>query len=81
MKALKLLLYRFFTALFGKSLLNLCSFGVKVGIKDEKKPKKYQFLIIITTDTESGYVGGNERRVWQMENPENFDRQTPFMIV
>ena len=70
---IKLFLYRFFTTDFGKFLLQLLSFGVKVrNLGNEKKPKNYPFLVVITTDTESGYVDKNERRIWQKENPESF---------
>ena len=71
---IKLFLYRFSSTYFGKSILQLLSSGVKVrNIGNGKKEKKYPFLIIITTDTEAGYVEKNQRRVWQMENPNAFE--------
>lgn len=70
---LKLLLYRFFLTKFGKKVLNLLSFGVKVkNLKGSKTLKKYPFLIAITIDTESGYVAKDEYRVWQKEKPKSF---------
>lgn len=70
---IKLLLYRFFSNPFGKIILQSLSLGIKVkNLRNKKSSQKYPFLIIITTDTESGYVDKNERRVWQKENPEAF---------
>ena len=69
----KLLLYRFFSTGFGKLTLNALSFGVKVQNFGPKKEKKYPFLVTITVDTESGYTGKDERRVWQKEKPEAFE--------
>jgi len=69
----KLLLYRFFSTSLGKPILKLLSSGVKVNnLENGHKNKKRPFLIVITTDTESGYVEKNERRVWQKENPKAF---------
>jgi len=69
----RLFLYRFFSTNLGKIILQLLSFGVKVSnLSNSKKPKKYPFLVVITIDTESGYVNKNERRTWQKENPEAF---------
>jgi len=69
---LRLFLYRLFSTNVGKFILRLLSFGVKVRNLPGKLPKKYPFLVVITTDTESGYVEKNQRRVWQMENPSAF---------
>ena len=73
---IKLFLYRFFSTHIGKTLLRLMSFGVKVknigNAKQRKNSKKCPFLVIITTDAESGYVDKNERRIWQKEAPEAF---------
>lgn len=71
MRKLKLILYRFFSTALGKAMLRILSFGVNVnGLGNG--PKKHPFLVIITVDTESGYVEKNERRAWQMENPKNY---------
>ena len=70
--SIKLFLYRIFSTAFGKLLLRSLSFGVKVRIKNEKKPKKHPFLVIITADAEAGYVDKDERRIWQKENPRAF---------
>lgn len=72
MKTFKLALYRFFSTSIGSNILKLLSFGVGVKGFNAKNTKKYPFLVIITVDTESGYVGKNERRKWQMENPRNY---------
>ncbi len=72
---IKLFLYRFVSTALGKALLRLMSFGVRVKNLDgkkEKNPKKYPFLVVITTDTEAGYVNKDERRIWQKEDPEAF---------
>jgi len=73
---IQLLWYRFFSSVFGKIILQLLSIGVKVkNLRRSDKnnfSKKCPFLVIITTDTESGYVEKNQRRVWQMEKPEAF---------
>ncbi len=69
----KLLLYRFFSTDFGKLMLDILSFGVKVRNLGLKKEKKCPFLVAITIDTESGYVDRGERRVWQKEKPEAFE--------
>src|SRR3989338_3300112 len=69
----KLLLYMFFSTIAGKNLLRLLSSGVSVrNLGNRKKQKKHPFFVIITTDTESGYVDRNERRIWQKEKPEAF---------
>jgi len=68
----QLLWYRFFSSFFGRIILRILSIGVKVRNLSCKFPKKYSFLVVITTDTESGYVEKNQRRVWQMENPSAF---------
>ncbi len=68
---MKLLLYRFSTTALGKAIIKLLSFGIRApylkkprsAAKEHKKP----FHVIITIDTEGGYVGKNERRVWQKE--------------
>jgi len=69
---IQLLWYRFFSSFFGSIILQTLSIGVKVRNLPSKLPKKYPFLVVITTDTESGYVEKNQRRVWQMENPGAF---------
>ena len=70
---IKLFLYRFFFTSMGKLILQLLSFGVRVkNLGNRKQLKKHPFLVVVTTDTESGYVNKNERRVWQKENPEAF---------
>ncbi|MBN4049043.1 polysaccharide deacetylase family protein [archaeon AH-315-M20] len=71
---IKLFLYRFFTTTLGKSILQLLSFGIRVkNLGNENKVNKFPFLVVITTDTESGYVETNQRRVWQKENPNAFE--------
>ena len=66
---IKLGLYQFFSTAIGRFMLNLLSFGVSVRNLDGKNPKKYPFLVVVTVDTESGYVSKGEGRVWQKENP------------
>jgi len=70
---IKLFLYRLFSSHFGKTILKILSFGVKVDNLGRSKNKNYPFLIAITVDTESGYVDKDERRVWQKENPKAFE--------
>jgi|ETN01SMinimDraft_4_1059930.scaffolds.fasta_scaffold11337_2 peptidoglycan/xylan/chitin deacetylase (PgdA/CDA1 family) len=71
--SIKLFLYRIFSTYFGKKLLQLLSFGVKISnLGNKNKPRKQKFLVVITTDVEAGYVDKDERRVWQKENPEAF---------
>src|SRR3989338_1391278 len=72
MLKLKLFLYRIFSTYIGRCILRLFSFGVNVNLGREKKEKKFPFIVAITTDTESGYVDKDERRVWQKENPNAF---------
>ncbi len=70
---IKLQLYRFFSGHFGKLILKSLSFGVKVKNLDNKtNPKNRPFLVVITIDSESGYVDKSERRVWQKEAPSAF---------
>jgi len=70
---IKLFLYRFFSTTFGTLILRLLSSGVSVkNLGSGKNPNKFPFLVILTTDTESGYVDKNERRVWQKEKPQAF---------
>ena len=70
---IKLFLYRFFSTSFGKNILHMLSFGVRVkNLKNSRKPKNYPFFVVITTDTESGYVNAGERRVWQKEDPRAY---------
>jgi peptidoglycan/xylan/chitin deacetylase (PgdA/CDA1 family) len=72
---LKLFLYRFFSTGIGKVFLRLSSSGVTVkdlGNNKKQENPKHPFLVIITTDTESGYVDKDERRIWQNEKPEAF---------
>jgi len=68
----KLFLYRLLSTKLGKIILNLLSFGVKAENLGQEKEKKYPFFVVITIDTESGYVDKNERRIWQKEKPEAF---------
>ena len=70
---IKLFLYRFFTTNFGKVFLKILSSGVSINANGDKKEKNHPFYVIITVDTESGYVEKNERRVWQKENPKAFE--------
>lgn len=70
---IKLFLYRFFSANPGKLILKLLFFGVKVSnLGNGKRVKKLPFYVVVTTDTESGYIEKNERRVWQKENPKAY---------
>ncbi len=70
---IKLLAYRFFTSPFGKSILKNMSFAVTAPfLRKNTQKKKYPFHVVITIDTESGYVDKNQRRVWQGENPRNY---------
>jgi peptidoglycan/xylan/chitin deacetylase (PgdA/CDA1 family) len=72
----KLLSYRFFSSSIGSTILRFLSIGVRVKnlqSNNNKLSGKYPFLVIITTDTESGYVEKNQRRVWQKENPNAFE--------
>lgn len=70
---IKLSLYRFFSTSFGKNILHMLSFGVRVkNLNNGRKLKKYPFFVIITTDTESGYVDEGGRRIWQKENPQAY---------
>lgn len=67
---LKLLAYRFLSTILGGALLSSLSFGVKTpSLGGEKKQRKNPFLVVLTVDTEAGYVEPSERRMWQMENP------------
>jgi hypothetical protein len=76
---MKLLLYKLSTTSFGRATLKLLSFGVSIPYAPSKKQtrnlsKKYTkdfkpFHVIITIDTEGGYVEQSERRVWQKESP------------
>jgi len=68
----KLFLYRLLSTKSGKTILNLLSFGVKAENLGPEKEKKHPFLVVVTIDTESGYVDKNERRIWQKEKPEAF---------
>ena len=71
---IKLGAYRFLTSSFGKPILTILSYFVSVNnLNGKNKPKNHPFIIAITTDTESGYVEENERRVWQKEDPEAFE--------
>ncbi|HLC50088.1 MAG TPA: hypothetical protein VJI97_01550 [Candidatus Nanoarchaeia archaeon] len=71
--AIKLLIYRTSSSKIGRKMLNLLSFGLSVNCLDGKhKPKNHKFIVAITTDTESGYVEDNEKRVWQIENPKAY---------
>lgn len=68
---MKLLVYRFFSTVIGKILLKFLSFGVKVDNLGNAS-KNHPFLVVITTDTESGYVNKDERRIWQVEKPDAY---------
>jgi|TARA_B100002003_G_scaffold135876_1_gene125631 peptidoglycan/xylan/chitin deacetylase (PgdA/CDA1 family) len=69
----KLFLYRFFSTIVGKFFVKLVTPLVNVkNLGNTKLPRKHPFLVIITIDTEAGYVEKNERRVWQMEKPDAF---------
>jgi peptidoglycan/xylan/chitin deacetylase (PgdA/CDA1 family) len=70
---IKLFLYRFFSTILGKSILQLLDFGVHVkNLGYKNNVKKFPFLVVITIDSESGYTEKNQRRVWQIEKPEAF---------
>lgn len=69
---IKLILYSFFSTATGRAMFKLLSFGISVRDLDGKKPKKHPFLVAITNDTESGYVGNDERRIWQKEDPKAY---------
>ncbi|MBI2559346.1 polysaccharide deacetylase family protein [Candidatus Woesearchaeota archaeon] len=70
---IKLFLYRFFSTSFGKAILKSLDFGVKVeNLGNETSQKNHQFFVVLTVDSESGYVGKDERRIWQRENPTAF---------
>ena len=68
----KLFFYRLFSKTFGKNILKALDFGVQVNLGNGKKQKNHPFLVVITVDSESGYVDKNERRIWQRENPSAF---------
>lgn len=69
----KLLLYRFLTTEFGNLILkSLSNFVTVKDLGNKTKLNKCKFLVVITVDTESGFVDKNERRTWQKENPEAF---------
>src|SRR3989344_321241 len=77
----RLLLYRLSSTLLGQAILSALSFGVSVpflrqktaGTGKAREPaRKRPFLVLITVDTEAGYVSKDERRVWQKEAPEAF---------
>ena len=68
----KLFLYRFLSTKSRKAILNLLSFGVKAENLGPEKEKTHHFLVVVTIDTESGYVDKDERRIWQKEAPEAF---------
>jgi peptidoglycan/xylan/chitin deacetylase (PgdA/CDA1 family) len=73
--SIKLGLYRFFGTKVGQLILNILSIGVYVDNLQHtcgKSNNKHPFNIVITVDTESGYVESNERRVWQNENPDAY---------
>lgn len=67
---LKLFAYRFLSTILGGTMVSSLSFGVNVpSLGGRNKPRKKPFQVIITVDTEAGYVEPSERRVWQMEDP------------
>lgn len=77
----KLLLYRLSSTSLGQAILSALSFGVSAPFlrqktqgtgKVQEQAKKRPFLVLITIDTEAGYVSKDERRVWQKEAPEAF---------
>jgi len=74
---IQLLWYRFFSSVFGRNVLRFLSLGVRVRnlrrLNKGELSGKYPFLVVITSDTESGYVEKDQRRVWQRENPDAFE--------
>jgi len=72
-RALKLFAYRIATSKIGKFILAFFSFGVTVPhLPKATSIRKFPFIIAVTIDTESGFVLQNQRRVWQGEDPGNF---------
>lgn len=69
---IKLILYRFFSTAIGRFMLRLLSFGISVRNLNGKNPKRHPLLVVVTVDTESGYVGRDERRIWQKEDPKAY---------
>ena len=70
---LKIKAYSFFNSQLGKSILNLLSGFVHVeGLIKNASKNKFPFIISITIDTESGYVGSNDWRIWQKAKPEAY---------
>ena len=70
---LKIEAYNLFNTKLGKSILRLLSGFVYVrGFKKSTSKNKYPFTISLTIDTESGYVGKNDYRIWQKSNPEAY---------
>ena len=41
-------------------------------LKNKYDKNEKEFLIVITMDTESGYVDKNEYRIWQYQKPEAY---------
>lgn len=74
-----MLFYRILSTKLGHFLLDFFSFGIYV---KDLRPKTYNkrqnvrklrpFIVAVTIDTESGYVDGDERRMWQKYKPEAF---------
>lgn len=70
---LKISLYRFFDKRFGKYILQILSNFVYVkNLKSPNAAKRKKFLVAVTIDTESGYLGKDESRVWQKSKPEAY---------
>lgn len=71
--SLKLFLYRTLSSSPGRSLLRLLGKTASIPYLPKGTGKrKHPFLVVITTDTEAGYVAPNERRVWQHEAPSAY---------
>lgn len=74
----KIIIYNLLKLQMFKSVLSFVSvFGLKVDtLRNNKKIKKadqkHPFLVIITIDTESGYVKKNQERVWIDKNNRAF---------
>jgi peptidoglycan/xylan/chitin deacetylase (PgdA/CDA1 family) len=75
-KKLKLIIYRILYTKLGSKFLKFLSFGVNVDNLKRKYNKKNKnlmpFIVVISIDSESGYVDSNEERIWQRERPEAF---------
>ncbi len=70
---LKIQLYRFFNKPTGKFILKILSRFVCVkNLKNSHKAKRKKFLVVLTIDTESGYLERDESRVWQKTRPDAY---------